>query len=64
MAGVESGSGRRREDRIREPQRNSSKVAWDGVWGRSFVEEEEAKGTAWKTELHVRGWLGVQVGDR
>ena len=56
MAGVESGGGRRRENRIREMQRKGSKVAWGGVWGRSFVEEKEARGTAGKAELHAGRW--------
>ena len=56
MASVESRGGRRRGDRIRQVQRKGSKVSWDGVWGRSFVKEEEARGTAGKAELHVGGW--------
>ena len=66
MAGVESGGGLLREDRIREVQRKGSKVAWDGVWGRSFVEGEVSRGTAGEAGLHVEGWdlSRGQGGDR
>ena len=44
MADVESRGGLRREDGIQEMQGEGGEVAWDGVRGRSDVEEEETGG--------------------
>ena len=53
---VEGRRGSRREDGLREVQREACKASWDGVRRGGLVEKAARRRTTRKTVMHVGGW--------